>query len=48
MLLGYQMARGCRGRRSHVTWARGAVVRFGVEIAVLCPMLGQAMWRMER
>ena len=31
-------------------WARGAraVVRFGVETAVLCPVLGQAMWRMER
>ena len=25
-----------------------AVVRFGVETAVLCPVLGQAMWRMER
>ena len=35
---------------SRVTWARGvrAVVRFGVETAVLCPVLGQAMWRMER
>ena len=35
---------------SRVTWARGvrAVVRFGMETAVLCPVLGQAMWRMER
>ena len=31
-------------------WARGvrAVVRYGVEAAVLCPVLGQAMWRMGR
>ena len=35
---------------SRVTWARGvrAVVRFGMETAVLCPVLGQAMWRMGR
>ena len=32
------------------TWARGvrAVVQFGVEAALLCPVLGQAMWRMGR
>ena len=31
-------------------WARGvrAVVQFGVESSVLCPVLGQAMWRMGR
>ena len=31
-------------------WARGvrAVVQFGVEASVLCPVLGQAMWRMGR
>ena len=31
-------------------WARGvrAVVQFGVESPVLCPVLGQAMWRMGR
>ena len=31
-------------------WARGvrAVVRYGVKAAVLCPVLGQAMWRMGR
>ena len=35
---------------SRVTWARGvrAVVRYGMETAVLCPVLGQVMWRMER
>ena len=33
-----------------VTWARGAraVVQFGVDAALLCPVLGQAMWRMGR
>ena len=32
------------------TWARGAraVVQFGVDAALLCPVLGQAMWRMGR
>ena len=35
---------------SRGVWARGvrAVVRYGVEAAVLCPVLGQAMWRMGR
>ena len=35
---------------SRVGWARGvrAVVQFGVDSALLCPVLGQAMWRLGR
>ena len=50
MLLGYQIDGTWLPGAPRVTWARGvrAVVRFGVETAVLCPVLGQATWRMER
>ena len=35
---------------SRAVWARGvrAVVQFGVDAALLCPVLGQAMWRLGR
>ena len=35
---------------SRAVWARGvrAVVQFGVDSALLCPVLGQAMWRLGR